>query len=459
MSRFPLLLMLLLPVLLAGQTAPEMQQVLNRLDRLEDENAKLIAEIRALRESLAGARIVSSASAAEAAVPQSAAAPSATQPVDERLSVQETRVNELSRTSVQATQRLPVSLSGMVLFNAYLNGSSNGGSQNPLIASLQKSDSGNGMSPRQSIVGFRYQGPTVLHGGRISASLDMDLWAGSANSLGHLIRMRTATFQIDWENRSFMVGQDKPLVAQRDPASLAQVAFSPLTAAGNLWLWQPQVRFEQRFRLSHTSGLRAQGSVYQTSEPGAGTVSETYGTFASARPALQGRFEFWNDFGETRRIEIAPGFHVSQSRVGTTISIPSRLFTADWMIRPAAAWQFTGAFFQGENAAGLGGLRQGFTDLSSGRFVPVGTAGGWAQVAWLPTSRLNFHIYGGQESNRPADLLPNQITRNLAYAGNVLYRLGPNVRVGLEASQVRTKYKSGEIRLVNHYDLALAYLF
>jgi len=453
MNRFPLLPMLLLPALLAGQTTPDVQQVLDRLDRLENENAKLVAEIRALRESLLGAQITTSTASAEPSP-----APLSSPPVEERLSVQETRTNELSRTSVQAAQRLPVSLSGMVLFNAYMNGRANGGNQNPLIASRQVSAARSGASPRQSIVGFRYQGPSVLGGGRVSASLDMDLWSGSASSLDHLIRMRTATFQIDWENRSVMVGQDKPLIAQRDPTSLAQVAFSPLTASGNLWLWQPQVRFEQRFRLGRNRGLRAQGSVYQTSEPGAGTVSQEYGVFASARPALQGRFEFWSDFGDTRRIEIAPGFHVSQSRVGT-LSIPSRLFTTDWMIRPATAWQLTGTFFTGENTAGLGGLRQGFTNLSPGRFVPVRAAGGWAQIAWLPTSRLSFHAYGGQESNRPSDLLPGQITRNFAYAGNALYRLGSNIRVGLEASQVRTKYKVGESHLVNHYDLALAYLF
>ena len=88
----------------------------------------------------------------------------------------------------------------------------------------------------QSIIGLRFQGPRVL-GGQVRGSLDLDLWGGTASSLNHLVRMRVASLEVDWKNSTLMVGQDKPLIAPRDPDSLAQVAFSPLTAAGNLWLW------------------------------------------------------------------------------------------------------------------------------------------------------------------------------------------------------------------------------
>ena len=63
-----------------------------------------------------------------------------------------------------------------------------------------------------------------------------------------------------------MVGQDKPLIAPRDPFSLAQVGVSPFTDAGNLWLWSPQARVEERFKFGDDSGLRAQLSLYQLGE-------------------------------------------------------------------------------------------------------------------------------------------------------------------------------------------------
>jgi hypothetical protein len=141
------------------------------------------------------------------------------------------------------------------------------------------------------------------------------------------------------------------------------------------------------------------------------------------------------------------------------VSIPSRLFTIDWMLQPLEKWRITGTYFHGRNAAGIGGLRQGFNFFDENRFTAVRTSGGWAQVSFLATKRLTFNSYGGQESNHIADLLAGQISRNFVYAVNSQYRLGPNILLGLEVSQARTAYTGGRIRLLNHYDLALAYLF
>ena len=89
----------------------------------------------------------------------------------------------------------------------------------------------------------------------------------------------------------------------------------------------------------------------------------------------------------------------------------------------------------------------------------MATAGGWAQLSYLATKRLSFNAYAGQESNAPRDLLTGEIARNFMYAGNAIYRLGPNVLLGAEISQVRTTFVGNTLRLNNHYDLALGYLF
>jgi len=453
LKRWPLFFALT-PLLLPAQERSEFQQILQRLDQLERENHNLAEEVHALRAEIASTR----PQAAPATPVAETAINASPVPMEERVSVQEQRTEELSQTKIEAAQRMPVTLTGMVLFNAFLNGKANGGAQNPLVASNSDSVSGGGGSLSQSIIGLRFQGPRVLGGGQLRGSFDMDLWGGTSSSLNHLVRLRVASLQIDWKNTSVMIGQEKPLIAPRDPDSLAQVAFSPLTSAGNLWLWQPQVRFEQRFALGDSAGVKAQASVYQTSEPAAGVAPPFQSTLSSASPGLEGRFEFWSKFASGARIEIAPGFHVSETHVVGT-SIPSRLFTIDWMLQPLPKWRLTGTFFHGRNAAGVGGLRQGFTVIDANHYNPVRATGGWAQLSYLATRRLTFNAYGGQESDRAADLLPAQITRNLVYAGNAQYRLGPNVLLGVEASQARTSYLGGKIRLVNHYDLALAYLF
>jgi len=41
----------------------------------------------------------------------------------------------------------------------------------------------------------------------------------------------------------------------------------------------------------------------------------------------------------------------------------------------------------------------------------------------------------------------------------VMYRIAPNVIIGVEGGQVRTLYLNNGTHLNNHYDLAFAYLF
>jgi hypothetical protein len=246
-------------------------------------------------------------------------------------------------------------------------------------------------------------------------------------------------------------------MAPREPESLAQVGISPLTAAGNLWLWQPQARIEQRFSFHETAGFRAQAGVFQTAEGGNGAVSDFPETLARARPGVEGRFEFWKSFGGGRRIEFAPSFHASNT-LANRQSVPSRIYSVDWLVRPYSKFDFVGQYFWGQNTGVIGGLHQG-TTLINGVLRPVRAHGGWAQLSYRATSRLSFNIYGGQEDDRNSDLPPDAVAKNLVYAGNVMYRLGSNVLASFEASQTRTMYIGSGLRLNPHYDFALAYLF
>ena len=95
---------------------------------------------------------------------------------------------------------------------------------------------------------------------------------------------------------------------------------------------------------------------------------------------------------------------------------------------------------------------------ASGAATPVHSNGEWGQMALFPASRISFHVYAGEQSNRVADLVQNSVSRNFVYAGNLIWKLAPNVLAALEASQARTDYYGSVLRLNNHYDLALAYL-
>ena len=256
-----------------------------------------------------------------------------------------------------------------------------------------------GATFRQSVIGLKLDGPRLVGGGKMTGAAYMDFFGGGTG-LNQTVRLRVATLDATWKNTTLGLAFDKPIIAPREPDSLAQVGVSPLTAAGNLWLWQPQVRVEQRISLSEQSGLRAQFGVYQTSEGGTGLAAE-YPDLARARPGYQGRFEFWAQSG-SRRIEIAPGFHASSTRV-LGQSVPSRIFSIDWLIRPAARVDFTGTFFHGENTGVIGGLRQGVSVIN-GQARAVAATGGWGQFTFRATQRASFNIYAGQEDDRNRDL-------------------------------------------------------
>ncbi len=447
----------------AAQTPPEnpsaFEQILARLDRLERQNRELAEEVRALRNDLALAHGHPPAPSNGAAPTESAPADGAqTVSVNERLDVQERRLEEQAQTKVESSQHLPVRITGMALFNAFLNSRPNGNLVVPVLAPGQSGALTGGATLRQTILGLDFRGPEVFGGGKIHGFINMDFFGGSGEPYDSLVRLRTAGLEINWENTSVMFGQDKPLIAPREPNSLAQVGVSPLTGAGNLWLWQPQMRVEQRFHLDDQTSFRAQVGVFETREE-YGYVPPAYASsLQNARPALEGRFSLAHSLDDDRRLEIGSGFSASTSHVAN-VAVPSRVFALDWFANPWRKLEFSGAFFLGRNLANLGGIGQGFTIVNTGQVIPVHAAGGWTQLSYLIAPRLTLNFFGGQQDNRNRDLRYYGVDKNQAYAANLMYRLAPNVIFSLETGQVRTTYFGVGNRLTNHNDLGFAYLF
>jgi hypothetical protein len=255
---------------------------------------------------------------------------------------------------------------------------------------------------------------------------------------------------------------EKPIFNPREPSSLAQLADSPLTGSGNLWLWLPQARVEQDFSFTRSTGLRARMGVVQTREAGTYAGGNFTGTVEAARPGLEGRYEFYHNLDDERRLEIASGFHTSQTHVAGT-SVASSLYSFDWFFNPWRRLELTGAYYNGQNVTPLGaGYQQGYGIYGyadSRRVEPVHSQGGWAQLTLHAAPRLDFHLFSGQQDDRNADLNAGRIAKNLLFGANLYYHLAPNVILGLETTQLRTLYLGQGVRINNHYDLALGYLF
>ncbi|HEY7212433.1 MAG TPA: hypothetical protein VH477_19310 [Bryobacteraceae bacterium] len=436
---------------LSAQQASDSQvlaQVLQRLDSLEKQNRQLLEEVRALREQVQNSD--------RAASPQ-AAAETQTASLEDRVAVAEDRISEQAQTKVEASQKFPISLTGTLLFNAFLNSGANANYSADAYGLLSGPERA-GATVRQTLLGLNFEGPQLPGDGQVRGSLMMDFGSGYAQPGASWIRLRRGNISLDWKNRSFLVGQEKPLISPYQPDSLAEVIIPPLSGAGNLWLWLPQARYEERVHFGQTNGLTGQIALLQTDEKYQNVPDEYADTVAAARPALQGRFAYWHAFDDTHRIEVAPGFHVSTSHVAG-YSVDSRLASLDWKATPWWKLEFTGTAFHGRNAAGLGALGNGFSILPNGDITAVRSTGGWTQLSLPVTSRLKWNVFGGVENDAAASLPANAIVHNFTYASNLMYRIGPNVIVSFEALQMRSRLFSGDFQKRNHYDLALGYLF
>jgi hypothetical protein len=451
LHRLKLVFALLGPFAAAqAQSGPDLAGILARLDRLESENRELREQVRELRDQMRAGPV-----------------PAPAQKLEERMDIEERRTAEQAQTKVEASQRFPIRITGMALVNAFINSRQNGGFDIPWVASAARGAAAGGATWRQTILGLDYRGPGTLWGGKIHGSVYMDFFNGSLTGLDNQLRLRTATFGIDWQTRSLIVSQDKPIISPRDPDSLVHVGIPALAGAGNLWWWNPQVRFEQRIPIGEQSGVNALIGVIETSETEARVPAAFAPTLERVRPGLEGRFEFFRKFGD-RRIEIAPGFHVSTTHVAAG-SAPSHVFSMDWLIKPIRPVEFTGFFFAGVNVAHFDttGVRQGFSIIGPGNVLPIHSRGGWAQLKLIATNRLSFHLMAGQQDDRDSEVraglgaggASGGIGKNLAYGANLFYKLAPNVITSFEATQIRTRYLILGNRLVNHYDVAIAYLF
>ena len=242
------------------------------------------------------------------------------------------------------------------------------------------------------------------------------------------MRLRTASIEIDWKTRSIMAGLEKAhLQSARAQLRWRRSASRRSPATGNLWLWLPQVRAEQDFTFGRSSGLRAQVGVLQTREtlpyPGASVP----GPLEPARPALEGRFEFFHNLDDDRRLEFASGFHTSTTHVGG-ISVPSSLFSARLVFQSrGAAWSFRAPSTAGKtwrrSATAMARGSTGIGRIPDSR--PEHRRMGPIDLHTVP--RVDLHLFTGQQDDENRDLTIGRIGKNLLFGGNVFYRIAPNV--------------------------------
>lgn len=477
---------------LLQQLASQVQELAGQVKKLEGQQQAAQAESAQLRKELDATktqllalsnnpRVISGQTVSPSATPQAGLEERVAR-LEESQQMGYAEAAEQSQTKVESSSKYRVRLSGIVLFNSYVN---RGGVDNQdfpqLAMPLGTLYSGNsfGASLRQSQIGLEGFGPTIA-GARTSADLHFDFAGGfpkASNGVSYgIVRLRTGTVRFDWDNTSLIAGQDSLFLAPLSPTSIATLAVPALSYSGNLWSWTPQIRVEHRFHVSDGSALLLQGGLLD-GWSGQTPPSEyfRYPTWGenSGQPAYAMRLAWTQNVGDQKIIGGIGGYY-SRQNWGFSRTVDSWATTADLSLPLGRFLEFTGQFYRGRALGGLaGGIGQ--TGLWDGVFTNpltevygLNSMGGWTQLKVKATSKLqfngafgvdnpfagNFRSLGGSQNYYPSPLSKNETA-----LGNFLYQPKSDIVFSLEYRHLKTYTLDSFANTANVTVLSVGYIF
>lgn len=475
----------------ANPALQELQSEVHELKQLvlqlQQQTLDSHSEITRLRQELENRNASASAPAGDADSQTSAYIAPTNAELDTRLThIQEDqqliadKVNDQYQTKLESASRYRVRFSGIVLFNLFGNSGPVDNQDVPTWATRDSpiNSSGSvGGTMRQSILGFETFGPD-LFGAHTSAAVNFDFGGGfpatdnGVNSA--LVRLRTADVRLDWKDTSVILGQDQLFLSPLSPTSFASVIVPALSYAGNLWSWTPQLRVEHSFALSGESKIMLKGAFMDnlTGEP---PDSDYYTWYRAPSAGEQSRQPAYGMnvaysrpmFGQT--FTIGAGGYYTRQNWGYDRIVNGWAGIMDANLPLAHKFSLSAEFYRGAAIGGLGAalgrsvLYDGILANSTTTVVALNTVGGWAQLKFRATPKLEFNGAFGDDNPFASDVRnfgdqsasygPSFITGNRAAFGNVIYRPRSDLVMALEYRRLRTftiydnSYDAGQLNL------------
>ncbi|MGB8885499.1 MAG: hypothetical protein WCC87_02190 [Candidatus Korobacteraceae bacterium] len=390
------------------------------------------------------------------------------------------KIDDQYQTKVESASKYRVRFSGIVLFNLFGNSGSVENQDVPTWANPPDpmgSTGSVGGTLRQSILGFEAFGPEVM-GAHTSANVNFDFgggFPGTNDGVDYgLVRLRTASIRLDWKNTSVIAGQDSLFLSPQSPTSFASLIVPALSYAGNLWSWTPQLRVEHRFALTSGSTVTLQGALLDplTGEPPADGYYTWYripdAGEDARQPAYALRVAYSHPlFGQT--FTLGAGGYYSRENWGFDRIVNGWAGTMDINLPLSRRFALSAEFYRGAAIGGLGAAL-GRSVVSDGMLSnpdtyvnPINAVGGWAQLKFRATPKLEFNGAFGQDSPFAADIRyfgdnaqsdnPAYFTANRGAFGNVIYRPRSDLLFSMEYRRLRTftiydeSYDAGQLNL------------
>lgn len=471
----------------------EMALMQRRMAQMEAETSRLQAELEATRSQAGLTGPTPSPSTtpaaddlANAATSQSDASSrskSTLQKVENRLAgleeqqdILQNEVKDQNQEKVESASKYRVRLSGIALFNAFMNRGNADNLDVPQVAEAPGGLTSNaqfGATVRQSEIGLEAFGPDFA-GARIHGELQTDFFGGFPPVLNGgtsaIMRVRTATVHLDWGNISLVAGQDALFFAPLAPTSFASLAEPAFAYSGSLWAWVPQIRLEHRFSTSENAAVLVEGGILdsRTGEPpSSGFYSAGQAGERSGQPAYAGRVA-WTRTSSGRTATLGVGGYYGLQNWGFGRRIPGWALTGD-LSAPLGRWfSLTGEIYRGHAIGGLG-AGVGRSVIYNGPLYDPATsvlgldsAGGWGQIKFHPTERLEFNAAFGEDQSFAADVrrflgaqsyFNPSLDRNQSALFNVIFYPRSDLVLSLEYRRLITGdvdnsiYRAGQVNL------------
>lgn len=478
---------------LLRQLEAEMQDLKAQVKDLKMQQESALAESAALRKELEQAKsqlaaksgsanpIPSERASSEAALGQTSTEERIAK-LEENQQLADAKIAEQSQTKVESASKYRARLSGIMLLNTYGERGSVLNVDFPQLAvppGLLSSGGSFGASVRQSQIGIQAFGPTIA-GARTSADLQFDFAGGFPEAQNGatfgIMRLRTGTIRLDWANTSVIGGQDSLFFAPLSPTSIATLGIPALAYSGNLWSWTPQIRIEQKLTLSDSSSFSIQGGILDnlTGEPPPSQFERypSWGEY-SGQPAYGTRLSWTRRIGE-EDLAIGAGGYYSRQLWGFGRSVDGWAATMDLKIPLGKTFEFTSQFYRGHATEGIGGglgqsvLWNGSLSDPSTQVHGLHSVGGWAQLKYRATPKLQFNGAFGQDNPFSSDLrnfggngsyYGVLFSRNQSALVNFIYKPRSDVVFSLEYRRLNTFILDSNPNSANLVNFSLGYIF
>jgi regulator of replication initiation timing len=452
------------------------------------ETSELRRELETSRTQVANALPAAESATREAPATNDSAAPSSQNVLEKRVAALEdstqllnSKVDDQYQTKVSSGSKYRVRLSGIALVNVFSNRGNVDNQDFPTWADTRgplDSKGSFGATLRQSELGFEVFGPDVF-GAKTSGNIQVDFAGGFPEvpdgvNFG-LLRLRIADMRLDWDRTALVMGQDNIFISPLSPTSFASLATPALSYAGNLWGWIPQVRLEHRFDISEKQSVTVQGGIIDNlvgQQPAYSYFRDPQAGERTGQPAYGTRIAWTgNIFGEP--VTLSAAGYYSRQDWGLNRHVDGWAGLSDWQITLSSRFALSGEFYRGRAASGLGAsfaqgvLFNGNPSLASTSIRALDSIGGWSQLKFKATPKLEFNGAYGLDSPFAREVRsfinPNYasgyLQRNQGALVNFVYRPKSDLLLSGEYRHLRTFYADNSNPQADQVNMTMGILF